>query len=132
ESGKELGPLEKRKVASLSFSPDGAQALIGEELGGLALWDLQSGHRTLKLEGHTDAVTCVAFAANGATLISGGADGSIRQSDPHTGQELARFQGHTQKVTSVVFSAQDRHVLSGSTDGAVHWWQVPDMARVDP
>src|SRR5271163_2495411 len=47
----------------------------GDDLG--YLWDITTGEMILKLEGHTDSVTCVAFSKDGVYLATAGMDGQI-------------------------------------------------------
>jgi WD40 repeat protein len=87
-------------VRGLTFSPDGAQLVIGDEAGLLRFWsmptDLRPGQITplageaVTIQAHGDRwVFGLAFSVDGKQLFSAGADGSVRAWPVATADVLA-------------------------------------------
>jgi len=73
-------PLPPIPVASLAFSPDGSQILVGHSDGSVCLWDV-AAHALIgpPWQAHADFVTTVAFSPDGQTIATGSADRTIRR-----------------------------------------------------
>jgi serine/threonine protein kinase/DNA-directed RNA polymerase subunit RPC12/RpoP len=65
-------------VYSVSFSPDGRQALSGSEDCTVRLWEVATGECLRTLQGHTDGVTSVSFSPDGRSVLSGSHETTIR------------------------------------------------------
>jgi WD40 repeat protein/tRNA A-37 threonylcarbamoyl transferase component Bud32 len=106
ETGQEILVLEGHEsyVTSVAFSPDGTQIVSGS--GGiidseimvtepglgrilprqhgskcdkvLKIWDAETGHEMLSLEGHSDDVASVAFSPDGMRIVSGSNDKTVK------------------------------------------------------
>ncbi|MFN0050942.1 MAG: WD40 repeat domain-containing protein [Planctomycetales bacterium] len=78
----------------LAFSPDGK--LLAEATFGIGIWDVSTGKRVVKLNGHwagglsltRRGVSAIAFSNDGQTLYSTGGDGAIRVWEVTTGMLL--------------------------------------------
>jgi WD40 repeat protein len=66
------------RVTSVAVSRDGKKALAGDVVGGLHLWDVESGKELGRWEGHKGAVTSVALSPDGSRALSGGGDQTMR------------------------------------------------------
>ncbi len=64
-------------VADLHFDPDGSRLFVNEWTGGVSVWDLGLGTRSLRLELPLTAVTTTDMTPGGL-LVAGLADGSVR------------------------------------------------------
>jgi len=95
----------------------------GEDDGSIALWDLESGERTLGLAGHHGMVFDLAFSPDGGLLASAGKDGTVKLWDVATGALNRELKGHGSWVTSVAFSAEGR-LASGGKDGQAILWSL--------
>jgi WD40 repeat protein len=65
------------EVTALSFAPDGRTLALAVDRS-VQLWDVHSGRRLARLEGHEGKVICLAFAPDGTRLASGGYDRTVR------------------------------------------------------
>ncbi len=122
---EEVATLEGHtdRVASVSFSPDGA--LLASSGGSnddptVRLWDAATQAQIATLEGHTFGVNSVAFSPpDGATLASASDDGTVRLWDVATHQETALLDEHGAPVHSVTFSPDGATLASSGADGTV-------------
>jgi WD40 repeat protein len=108
----------------IAITPDGKQALAGNEEGTIKLWDVSSGKEIRTLKGHVGAVTSVAISPDGKMAASGGLDKTVKLWDLGTGMEIRTFVGHTAAVTGVTFSPDGKFLLSGSLDKSIKQWDV--------
>ena len=108
-------------MASIAFSPDGNQIVVGS-LDGLALvCEAKTSEQLRELQGHAGSVTTVAFSPDGTRIISGSGDYSVLLWDAKTGDPLRVFQGHTGEVASVAFSPDGNQIVSSSEDSLRVW-----------
>jgi WD40 repeat protein len=110
-------------VLSLAFSADGQRLLTGSEDCVVRVWDLQSGERLSRCEGHTAAVTAVAWFRDGR-IASASLDQSVRVWDGATGSPLHCWQGHAGGVRSIAVAPDGSLVLSGGHDKLLRLWNV--------
>jgi WD40 repeat protein len=64
-------------VAAVVFSPDG-RTLAAADDRAVQLWDVATGKRMARLEGHEGKVKCLAYAPDGKCLASGSYDRTVR------------------------------------------------------
>jgi WD40 repeat protein/DNA-binding SARP family transcriptional activator len=123
-----------------AISPDAQLALSGScaesndqgtcVKGELILWDLATGTKVRRLDGHTGWVNGVAFSPDGTTALSASGDGTLILWDMATGQAIRRLEGHTSGVNCVAFSpyaetgTEGGTALSGAKDGTLILWDV--------
>jgi WD40 repeat protein len=110
-------------VRSVGFSPDGRRLLSGGEDGVVRVWDLETGERVCRGEGHATVVTAVAWFRDGR-VASAGLDGSVRVWDGQTGQELQSWRGHAGGALAVAVSADANWLLSGGRDHVLRLWDA--------
>jgi hypothetical protein len=63
-------------ITAVVFHPDGKRLAVGNDEGGVSVWDVGTGNPTLAFSGHVGAVTGLAFSRDGARLLSTSADGT--------------------------------------------------------
>ena len=112
------GPLR-----CVAFSPDGkVVATCGDRF--VQLFDVKTGERLRRIEGHTGAVNAVAFSPDGKLLATGSHDGTVGLWDAETGKSVRRFEGHSKEVFSIAFSPDGKHVASAGADKFALVWDV--------
>src|SRR5262249_39275758 len=110
-------------VLSVAFSPDGQQLLTGGEDCVVRVWNLRSGDRLSRCEGHTAAVTAVAWFRDGRTA-PGSLDQSVRVWDGPTGRQLHCWEGHAGGARGVAVAPDGSLVLSCGNDKLLRLWDV--------
>lgn len=117
-------------VTSLACSPDGRLIAAGQEGSRVTVWNLSTGARWQRLEGHTGPVRAVAFSPDGSRLASAGDDATICVWNVEEGREVRRLEGHTGPVRSVAFSPDGESLVSGCDDRLVAVWNVESGTRL--
>jgi WD40 repeat protein len=66
-------------ISAAAFSPNGKLFAAGDEYGVIFLWDVATGRRLSKLNGHSDIISSLSFSPDGNYLVStgGNQDGSL-------------------------------------------------------
>ena len=65
-------------VASLAFSPDSRDLVVGTSYGSVRVLQVEKGIELRVIEGHKGSVNAVAYAPDGHTIVSAGTDKVIR------------------------------------------------------
>jgi WD40 repeat protein len=127
-------PAHSAFVRALVFSPDGSCLYSGGgdpyrsslEVGGIGVWDTETGKLLRKLKGHTAAVHCLALSRDGKRLLSGAGDlqrrdCTVRLWDTTSGEELKCFKGHNTPPTGVAFAPDGKRAVSVSYAQTILW-----------
>jgi WD40 repeat protein len=116
-------------VSVLAFSPDGTTLAAAGDGRAVVLWDLRTGKRAHRLEGHGNRpIHSVRFSPDGRRLVTAGADRTARVWQVRTGAELAVFRGHAGPVEAAHFLDPDTVMTAG--DGTLRTWSVPPPPAV--
>lgn len=102
-------------------APVGTAIAVGDENGGVTMWDLQRRERLQAYQdrGRTETVA-IALSPDGAMLASAGFNGSIVLHD----LEHASFGGFHAQVKDVKISPDGSMIATASTDRAVRLWDI--------
>jgi WD40 repeat protein len=114
----------RKGITCLAISSDGSKLVSASKDTFMRIWDVEIGHCTLEMAGHTAWVLSVAFSPDDSQLVSAAEDGSIRVWDVQTGLTLFQFIGHSCAVKSVVYTINGKHVVSGSNDATIRIWNI--------
>ena len=124
KSGRNIATLgHQRKVARISFSPDGNRVAIAS--GKLVnVWCTRTWKAIMTL--NTVEVESLVFSPEGNRLAIGGtrADPIIQICGVDTGRYIAELSGHTGGIQSVAFSPDGGLLASGGYDSAIYLWNV--------
>lgn len=125
---QELVNLTGKDVAwfnSVSFSPDGSQLAAAGRDSTIAVWDVATGQKKLKLTGHTREAVCASFSPDGTRLASGGKDRSVRVWDAviEPGKLTLGSLGR-RVITGVSFSLDSTRLVSATLSGTLSVWDV--------
>lgn len=115
------GPILRAGV-----SADGRRAMTAGIDHVLTLWDLRTGQRLARLDGHTTHVRTVRLSADGRVAVSSGEyDEVIRVWDVDAGRCRHLLRGHVREARGLDISADGRFALSGGgTDHTVRQWNL--------
>jgi RNA polymerase sigma factor (sigma-70 family) len=117
------GPRTSGWVECVTFSPDGKTLATADRYGTVLLWDVASGRRVQRDEGHEFSVMSVAVSPDGQTLASASWDGTVRLWDL-AGGGLLRTLHHDASVDAVVFSPDGKLLASSGYDQTVRLWDL--------
>ena len=96
----------------------------------LASWDLESGLRIRRHEGHEEVVNCLAVSKRGEEmLVSGSDDGHIGVWDPRQKRALD-FIATDFPITSVAIAEAGNELYSGGIDNEIKAWDMRKQAVV--
>ena len=112
----------KGEVLCLKSNPHGKEPTFitsGNDTT-IHVWALSNYAQLARLEGHTEAVTCLALDGN--FLLSGAEDGVVRVWDLHSYMALAALQVHSAPVEGMLVVPDNGLLVTCSTDSTVRVW----------
>jgi eukaryotic-like serine/threonine-protein kinase len=116
----------------IAISRDGRKALTGGAGNTVELWEVNSGDRSRRFDGHTDLVTSVDLAPDGKLAASCGHDGTVwlwsLTNPDQPGRQLVKSTAH---FRCVAFAPDSRTLASCDRSGRVILWDVATGARRD-
>ncbi len=107
-------------IDSMAFA--GVHLAVGDGLGDLEIWDIESG-RSQRLPAHRNVINTLQFDHRGGLLVSSSYDNFTRLWDPHTGTLILS----TSRGFPLGFSADDTRLAYTTRSGtgqAWGWWNV--------
>jgi WD40 repeat protein len=115
-------------VSAVDWSPDGQKIVIGDSLGDVKVWSVDTVELLLLMKGHQEPVTSVAWSQEGSRLASGDEGGTIFIWDTVTGDVLLERRAHTDWVYDVEWSPIGATLASSSGDGTIWAWDDDQQA----
>ncbi|MEL7434131.1 MAG: WD40 repeat domain-containing protein, partial [Chloroflexota bacterium] len=122
-------------ISAVAFSEDNStlygavNAVDGVETYGIAVWDIETGTRTLVNIPHVNRINALDLSADGTQLLTASTDNTLVLFDLANAQISRRLSGHQGAVNAVQFSREDSVALSASEDGTLILW---DLALGEP
>lgn len=111
-------------ILAVAISADGRIALSGSAHTDIDVWNVDTGERVRRLQGHTDWVRALALSKDGTRAVSGSDDKTVRVWNVTTGQIVHTLKGHTFWVAGVALSADGKIAVSGCEDRNLRVWDV--------
>ncbi|MBK7757955.1 MAG: protein kinase [Deltaproteobacteria bacterium] len=102
-----------------AISPDGRTLAVGNQLGEVELWDLQTGARTRTLQADGGPTMAVAFSPDGALLATAGFSERVMIWDAVTGERLRAEAQHKGPALNLCFTPDGAALLSTGADGGI-------------
>lgn len=107
-------------VTSLQWNEKGDQMAMGNILGQVSIWDVETQKELVNFDSHKGRVCALDWRS---TLISGSKDGNIVQHDLRARvPQIKTFLGHTQEVCKLKWSPDEQLFCSGGNDNKVFVW----------
>jgi eukaryotic-like serine/threonine-protein kinase len=125
-----LWAVQKDRIATLAWSPDGKRIASAHDDKTVQVWDAIGGNHLYIYYGHFDFVYAVAWSPDGKRIASAGEDRTAQVWDAVDGGHPYTYSGHTNSVRSVAWSPDSRHIASGSWDKTVQVWQPVPAERL--
>jgi eukaryotic-like serine/threonine-protein kinase len=126
-------------LSALAYSPDGRFLALGDDQGGLALWDRAQRKIHASLRGHLAGINAVTFSPDGKTLATVGDDHALRLWNPTTANQLATMSPASRSPgLAVVFRPDGRELIASLKDGSIVVWhaatdrEIADRESHDP
>ncbi|BFZ56969.1 hypothetical protein PYCC9005_004019 [Savitreella phatthalungensis] len=114
----------KNAVLDLQWSADGKSIYSASADHTVSTWDVHTGTRIRKHEGHQDIVNAVDVHRRGTeTLCSVADDATIGLWDPRTKSAIDYMQDEY-SITAVAFSANGTQLFSGGLDEVIRVWDL--------
>lgn len=98
----------------------------GDDTGYLWRLDGQGLTEPVKLEGHTDTISCMQFNADGTLLATGGLEGAVRVWRAETAELVVALEGPSQGINWLCWHARGNVLLVGSEDATAWMWKLPE------
>ncbi len=124
-SGKRLRMLTKPNLERLEcacFTPDGRYLLVGERVGLIRVWDVESGELFATYDGHVTRVTDIQFSPDGKSFISAGRHVDVTVREFPSGRILSDLK--VKGVQAISLDPTGKLVAIGSDDQKVTVWPV--------
>ena len=123
-------PTHTRRVAGVTFSPDGGTVVSSDFHGVIKVWDVSRRRSSSRFQPQSSPISSIAISPDGKTLATGRTDRAINLWDLKTGKLVVTLNGHKGPVWAVSFSPDGKTLASGSGDNTVRLWNVSLMREV--
>ncbi len=119
-------------VNAVAFVPGTGHVLSAGDGGALSMWDLKSGERIARLEGHTAKVVGIAVSPDGTAAITSSWDRTARLWDLAKKQPGPVLEGHKGPVNAATFSEDGAQVFTAGYDGEIRLFDAKTGEPVRP
>lgn len=119
----------RRKITSVSFSPDGTRVATGSWDQTVRVWDAQTGGQIVVVNAGNTVVNSVSFSPDGLHILVASKDAATVW-DAHTGAEIAALVVQDGDVRSASFSPDGSRVVTASTGHTARVWNAQTGAMI--
>jgi len=106
------------------FDATGLMLATGAALGGVKIWDVETGAALVDCAGHGGSINSVSFSPDGALLATASTDMQVKLFTVSNGQCTNTFGGFGSYVNMVEFSPDGSLLVALPCDGAAKVWEV--------
>lgn len=127
-----LGQLSGHKgaVLDLSFSRDSRVLFSASADMTLCSWDITSGQRIRRHQGHSEVINCLCVSRRGEELlVSGSDDGYFSIWDPRS-KHAIEYTATEFPITAVALSETGNELYTGGVDNDIKVWDIRKKAVV--
>ncbi|MCG8653831.1 MAG: WD40 repeat domain-containing protein, partial [Pirellulales bacterium] len=115
-------PTGLNQVQAVAYSPAGDAWVMGDDQGGVELWNENTGSR--RLGQHSGQITDLAFSIDGQRIASSASDSLIILWDVRRGDKADVLYGHSKPVRSLSFSPNGKSLVSVGEDNTFKTWDL--------
>jgi WD40 repeat protein len=118
-----------RPASTVAWSPDGQTLAIGDDEGGVRVWNLD-GQLQWRRHEHFSLIQHVAWSPDGARVASAAADGSMRIWNARHGHELSHCQTQSSRLLRVAWAPDGRRFAWGAEDRTIRVWDAETASEL--
>jgi RNA polymerase sigma factor (sigma-70 family) len=116
-------PVENDAIMQIALAADGRTAALRYQGQVIDLWDIVTGQKLHRLEGHLGKVASIDLSPDGRTLASGSwQDPNLRLWDTATGKQVRQIAAHPEDVLSVAFAPDGKTLASAGNSTEIRFW----------
>ncbi|MEW8508368.1 MAG: AAA family ATPase [Candidatus Thiodiazotropha sp.] len=115
------GPVVCRASA---LTRDGRLAVIGDDRGGLSLWDLSSGRKVCTADGHSGEIQAIRMSGDDRRMFTASEDNTVRVWDFEALQTGATLPSSHGVLRQVAVLHDEPTAVAAHFDGTVSTWDV--------
>lgn len=128
-SGATIRTFDKHvsSVFAIAISPDGQQALTGDDDGIVYVWNINTGAEIGTFNLEAGQAAAAVFMPSGQQALIGYGDFSLRLvdfTDFAALQQIYQLQGHTNIIWDLAITANGKQAVSGSYDNSLILWDL--------
>jgi WD40 repeat protein len=130
DSKSEDPSYEDFSITTLAFSEDGRHLAVGDNAGGLYVWNVETLAQIWARSADRSMLRAVAVSVEAGYVLSGGVDSRLQVWELLTGELKAELRGHTGQIMDLVVLAGGKLAVTAGGAGTIRIWSL-DKARFE-